>query len=146
MLTREQLAIIALGLAAPKKLTPVQLQKTVFLFQKAIEEGNWNKMLASKYEFVPYDYGPFCKQVYRDVSAARVEGLADVDESSRYVQYAATSIGKQQAEQSLEDLPAPLANHMRDLAKWVRQQSFSGLVGSIYRKYPEMKANSVFRG
>jgi hypothetical protein len=37
-------------------------------------------------------------------------------------------------------------DYVVNLANWVRQLSFQQLVASIYNKYPEMKANSVFRG
>jgi hypothetical protein len=42
-------------------------------------------------------------------------------------------------------LAPPTREYIASVASWVRQLSFQQLVASIYNKYPEMKANSVFR-
>jgi hypothetical protein len=41
--------------------------------------------------------------------------------------------------------PEQVVEVARDIVRTVRAQSFRELVSGIYRKYPEMRANSVFR-
>ena len=37
------------------------------------------------------------------------------------------------------------ADYIRQLLVWVRRLSFSSLVAAIYREFPDMKENSVFK-
>ncbi|MBY0360162.1 MAG: hypothetical protein K2W82_19320 [Candidatus Obscuribacterales bacterium] len=147
--SKEQLALWIVSMAYPSQLSPVQLQKAVFLAQKALEEGGWEHLLTSKYEFEPYDYGPFCKEIYSDLTGFEAQGLVQVGVRfgrSAYNTYATTDEGKHQIDEQTASIPSAVKDHFSDLVKWVKQQSFASLVGAIYRKYPDMKVNSVFKG
>ena len=61
---RNELCLLMMALANGNPYTPVQVQKALFLATE-----NLPSLLGKspKYTFVPYDYGPFDKQVYQDL-------------------------------------------------------------------------------
>jgi hypothetical protein len=46
----------------------------------------------------------------------------------------------------LGELPDQAKKYIQDVNALVRKLSFAELVASIYKAFPEMKVNSVFRG
>ena len=68
---RQRWTLLAIDEAAPSGLSPVQLQKTLFLIGKNLtrEVGD------SYYSFVPYNYGPFDAHVYSDAEVLIKQGL-----------------------------------------------------------------------
>lgn len=40
----------------------------------------------------------------------------------------------------------PLQDFLHKAATWVLSLTFQELVAAIYKRYPDMKANSIFRG
>ena len=76
-LSRDQIALVILALAGGEPLTPVKIQKSLFLASdKAADAFRPD----SHYNFQPYDYGPFDRQVYSDVENLEREGLAKVSQ------------------------------------------------------------------
>jgi hypothetical protein len=137
-------AILAiLASANGQSLTPVQLQKAAFLLDRngIIDE-------APGFEFVPYDYGPFDRAVYDEATALAMQGRTCVNPSpwGRWKVYSATDDGIAAGREVLGRLPSHLSAYVAEVSDWVRKQSFSSLVKSIYEKYPEMRANSIFQG
>lgn len=100
------------------------------------------------FNFVPYDYGPFDADVYNEAAALRLAGEAIIAPSGigNWNTYAASDAGVVRGRSLLEQLDKPAADYLREISNWVRSQSFSSLVKSIYDAYPEMRANSIFRG
>lgn len=149
-ITKQNLTMMLLGMAYPNYLSPVQLQKAVFLSQKALEEGHWAGVLQDQYEFYPYDYGPFCRDIYDDLCSLEIAKFAQISLArgpmSVFKIYGATETGVGFAKDIEKSVPAPVRDHWKLLVDWVRSQSFASLVGSIYRKYPDMAINSVFKG
>ncbi len=135
--------LLAMALAGGKPLSPVQLQKSVFLFGKLLPDEVLSREF---YEFVPYNYGPFCSDVYRDAEELAEEGLAQINAvtTHSYSQYSATPEGITGGNRLRDLLPPDAAEHAQVIVDWVRAQSFRGLVSAIYEKYPEFRANSVF--
>lgn len=121
--------------------TPVQVQKLFFLIDReaahAVEGPHFN--------FRPYDYGPFDRAVYDQLTEFAQQNLARIQNTGRYRVYSLSQAGFQRGAAKLEELPEPVRNYLVKVARWVRQLSFEQLVASIYNRYPEMKANSVFR-
>jgi uncharacterized protein len=144
-LTKEDVTLLALASADGNELTPIQLQKSVFLFQKMFPVG----VIEEEYEFIPYNYGPFCSEVYDDARSLSSEGLVQLASSygtSGYTTYAATSEGIESGKDLASRLRPETADHARRLVDWVRRQSFGGLVKAIYDQYPEFQVNSIFQG
>lgn len=137
-MTRSDWNLLALSCAAGDTLTPAQLQKSLFLLQESFPG-----LYASPYDFQPYDFGPFDARVYQDAELLASRGLAMVGGSQGgWKTFCATQPGIASAK-SLE----PLANaeafaYLRKVVAWARSLSFQDLVRSIYKAYPDMKANS----
>jgi hypothetical protein len=100
------------------------------------------------FRFVPYDYGPFDSDVYDE--AQKLSWAGDVviapSWSGRWNTYAASDAGLAKGRQLLLRLDGGARKYMEEVSNWVRSLSFSSLVKSIYDAYPDMKANSIFRG
>ena len=122
--------------------TPVQVQKLLFLLDREAA----NLIGGPHFNFAPYDYGPFDRAVYDGLDALAGQNLSRVQNTGRYRVYALTQAGYQRGSAKLQELPEPVRGYIASVATWVRQLSFEQLVASIYNRYPEMKANSVFRG
>jgi hypothetical protein len=131
---------ILLVLAEVDFLSPVQLQKALFVIgDKLCPEGF--------YEFEPYDYGPFCKEVYAEASTLEIAGFVQVDHSNQrsYRTYSATPLGYERASNLKRELSERERAFVEKVVAWVRRLPFQKLVSSIYKAYPHMKANSVFQ-
>ncbi|MGH8542978.1 MAG: hypothetical protein ACREX3_04940 [Gammaproteobacteria bacterium] len=132
--------LLALAAAEGKPLSPVQLQKSLFLLGQ-----RFNEDLNEFYTFDAYDYGPFCKQIYQDGRELSDEGLAHI-QIGRWKQYAATSEGLERAAKLRQDDSISEAVKYLQLAvDWTRRLSFQDLVRSIYASFPEYRTNSVFK-
>ncbi len=141
---RHEWALLALALAGGKSLSPVQLQKSVFLFGAELGADGLSE---SFYEFIPDNYGPFCGELYDDVRHLVAEGLATVSVApgASYCQYAASDAGIVQLPTISGKLPPAIYERARRIVEWTRAQSFRGLVSAVYQKYPEYKVNSIFK-
>jgi hypothetical protein len=141
---RRELVLALLACSDGRQYTPAQLQKAVFLVTRnmpqIVQGGGFN--------FVPYDYGPFDADVYTEATFLHHAGDAIIAPSGtgRWNTYAATESGVARGRALLRALPASAQQYLSDVSTWVRAQSFSSLVKSIYDTYPEMRANSIFRG
>ncbi len=141
-LSRDEVLLVMLALAKGEALTPVQIQKSLFLADDKASDA----FGSSRYRFEPYDYGPFDQQVYIDARALAREGLVEIGTDPRgWNTYSATVLGVNRA----KTLQARLSSDQREMLgrilSLVRRLSFTELVSAIYKKYPKMRARSVFR-
>ena len=128
------LAALSAGLGA---YTPIQVQKLFFLLDERVFEEKL-------FSFYPYDYGPFDGAVYEELDALNDAGLLQIGSDHFSVRsYTLTVDGHLAGRQLLDDLQEDV-EYMKTLARWVQRQSFSQLVTSIYRAFPEMAVRSVF--
>jgi len=124
-----------------RPFTPVQAQKLIFLVDRNVGKA----VGGSGFKFRPYNYGPFDRDVYVVLQKLRDDGLAAMEEGSPRT-YRLTPEGQAEGERiTRETLEKRYADYIVAAGSFVRSQSFAGLVSSIYKAYPEMKANSVFR-
>jgi hypothetical protein len=144
-LTRRQ-AIVAAALAADDapQFAPVQVQKLFFLVDENLADHLEGKLFA----FQPYNYGPFDAEVYRELESLRARGLASIVEGAGAGRrrYRLTPAGYAVGKKELDRLPSAAGSYITAASKWVRSMSFPALVGSIYKAYPRMRANSIFEG
>ena len=140
---KEDFLLVVVAAAEGEPLTPVQLQKSVFMVSKSLRE-----IPDPFYMFEPYHYGPFDSEIYADVDSLETEGLLVSIQSKkgRWRETAITPIGLRKAEALTKELSAPAAKYVREVVQWVQSLSFSSLVREIYRIYPEYRENSVFQG
>jgi uncharacterized protein len=134
------LAVLAAGNGAIH--TPVQIQKLFFLIDRKLAGIG-----GPFFNFIPYDYGPFDKDVYRAVEALSEGGDAEIIRNPclSLNEYRLTPEGQKKGELILNSLDSNNSDFIKRLSEFVRSLSFAELVSAIYQAYPEMKANSVFK-
>ena len=139
---REDWTLVVLAAARGEVLTPVQLQKALFLVGTEFPDEVGDDF----YRFSPYNYGPFSAHVYEDAESLEVKGLAEIFPVANrgWSQYGASPPGMDRAD-TLEVSPE-VREYISELVDWIRKQSFSSLLRAIYREYPEYRANSIFQG
>ena len=134
------LAVLSAG-GEPAQFSPVQIQKLFFLLDREVS----GLVAGPHFNFRPYDYGPFDQAVYQVLGVLAPEGLVDQIGQGTYRKYLLTPEGFLRGQAALAKLSPDVQRYIADLSKWTRSLSFSQLVSEIYRRYPEMRANSVFR-
>ena len=141
---RKDLTLLAIAAGHPTALLPVQLQKSLFLLTDRLPR---EIQAFDVYQFSPYDYGPFCAEVYMDAELLESEGLVEIirPPASRYRMYGATDPGRVRADELLAGLPVGIGGFIREVVAFTQGLSFNELVSAIYEAYPEMRANSVFQ-
>lgn len=139
---KKHFVLLAVAASRNKVLTPVRLQKALFLLGQApIVPKDW-------YEFEAHHYGPFCRAIYRDANRLQEEGLVmrvPVDQGG-WTNTHLTVDGAKKAEEVQKDMPPGHADHVHAVVDWVETKSFGQLLTSVYAAYPEYAVNSVFRG
>ncbi len=141
---RSDIVLAAMAGAGWTFFTAAQMQKLLFLIDETIPEHIGGK----RFDFVPYDYGPFDKNVYRELESLQAGGYAWIHASgkSRFKTYSLSGTGMQHGLTVLQSSFAPeISEYIQRLSKWVASLSFAELVSAIYRDYPHMRVNSVFR-
>lgn len=135
--------VLALAKAEGHSLTPVQLQKSLFL----LGERRAKAVQKPFYRFRPYDYGPFDAHVYHDADALAAEGLLVVDQSRgrSLREYRLTEEGVAVAQALEAETPDEALNYLGEVVPWAQRLSFNELVRAVYDEYPKMRANSVFQ-
>ena len=144
MLTRQDWLLLALSKSPGEAMSPVQIQKALFLFGQEVGDS----IGAEFYSFEPYDYGPFDAAIYVDLrrmmSVGHVRG--EWSRSRSWESYTITGTGRQAALVLEYEADARLTEFLERIAVWVKGRSFSDLLRSVYAAYPEFAVNSVFRG
>jgi uncharacterized protein YwgA len=123
--------------------SPVQIQKFMFLLDR-----NLPRLIAGKkFHFMPREYGPFDPDVYNDLENLAHGGMVEIDDKPnlRRRAYRLTPEGQAKGKEKLDLLDNPAKQYVAAVSAFVRQASFQELVSSIYKKYPEMQVNSIFR-
>ncbi len=143
-MSRQDWLLLVLA-STEEALTPVQLQKSLFLLEKTLPETLLGE---GYYDFVPYDYGPFDSSIYHDAEELAGQQLAAIVPSmtGRWQEYSIRPDGLNRAKEIQDELPENVQVYVHRLIEWVQTKSFSQLVRFIYENYPEYKANSVFQG
>lgn len=144
MMDRRSVILAVLAPAMGASHSPVQVQKMAFLLDKEIAKY----LGGPHFDFQPYDYGPFDKGVYDVLEELSKDGLVEVDSEPglRWRRYRLTEAGQHEGSKILAKLDRRAGDYIKKVSKFIRSLSFEELVSAIYKAYPEMKVNSVFRG
>ena len=139
---RKGIVLAALAPANGDTYTPVQVQKLLFLIDQNIATITGGQ----HFNFEPYDYGPFDKEVYSVLHELEENSLVEVLETpgQSWKRYRLTKSGQTSGKQVLGNLDPKGKDYITRASEYVRDLSFSQLVSAIYKAYPHMKANSVF--
>jgi len=140
---RRDWTLLVLAVAEGKPLTPVQLQKVLFLIGQNVPQEHRPEF----YDFVPYDYGPFDVTVYQDAESLQKDGLACIRPvpGRQWSEYAATRAGLEVAERIKKSLAPWITKYIQALVEWASNLSFQEIVRAIYKAYPAFKKKSVFQ-
>lgn len=127
-----------------------RLQKLVFLMEQELDEVPTASLDDSDYNFIPYDYGPFSKELYDDLDSLEEAGLIEVEEEPmadgklKYV-YHLTEKGQSWVQNQLTDSSADKAHSLAEgLASEYNDMLLSDLIDEVYAEYPEYAENSVW--
>ena len=142
-MTPQDWLLLALRFAKAKGLSPIQLQKALFLLGRELP----NLVGGGYYHFEPYNYGPFNKGVFEDANVLAKDDLISIlaPTDTRPKQYTLSLLGIVRTDKIKEDMPARGVQYLENVIGWVQSLPIQDLIRSIYRKYPEFKANSVFQ-
>ncbi|MDP8212110.1 MAG: hypothetical protein P9X22_02310 [Candidatus Zapsychrus exili] len=137
--------LLVTSCAEDRGLTPVQLQKSLFLLRQKMP------MIFEKkeyYEFIAYDYGPFCIDIYRDAENLASEGLININMFSgkRFEQYSITLKGLKATEKIKKEISGEIYEYIHKVIQWIVHLTFPQLIRSIYKEFPSYSKNSVFKG
>ena len=140
---RKEWTLLAIYCANEDGLSPAQLQKSLFLFGKNLQDIVGN----TYYHFIPYNYGPFDQNVYFDAEKLSGEGLISINytESRKWPKYFITSKGKEYAESLKQKTENKVTDYLYAVVKWTRSLTFQELIRAIYHAFPKFKSNSVFQ-
>jgi len=139
---RHEVVLAAMAPAQTKPFKPVQVQKLFFLLDKNIAEFTDGP----HFDFQPFDYGPFDKSVYQELEKLGSCGLIEIimDDFSGSKTFRLTPNGYNTGIDLLRQQPDVIGEYIDDIVDWLLTSSFSQIVSTIYKEYPEMSVNSVF--
>lgn len=131
--------------AGEQKLDPVRIQKGLFIL--SMKSPPDLLVAASRYEFEPYNYGPFAKQIYADLDALHRKGYITTDESwnRSWKFYSVTEQGRERARAEAQSMDARLVEYMAAVRSFVTERSFRELLDAVYQEFPKYAVNSVFQ-
>ena len=134
--------VIILAMQGGHKFTPVQIQKLFFLIDKNIGSNIGGPF----FSFQPYDYGPFDKNLYKELVALEAQQLVSINTEYDTTRrsYQLTEQGQSKAAAISQSVPESIRKYMTELSDFVRKLSFVELVSAVYKAYPDMKVNSIF--
>ena len=112
------------------------LMKYAFLFQM---EGNGRRRY---YQFEPYLYGPFAKEVYTDLERLQAAGLVSVTNDPEEEKTRITLADPSKAEAALADLPHDLKEDVTAILNAYGNLDHNALLKAVYEKYPAYAKNS----
>lgn len=101
-----------------------------------------------RYQFVPYNYGPMSKQIYKDLEGLERNGLVEAVpvEGQSWARYTATEQGATRARKLLEQEPSEAsARRLYAIKQEVASKSFSALLDDVYDRYPAYAEKSIFK-
>jgi uncharacterized protein YwgA len=140
---RSNFVLAVLASTEGHALAPVQIQKLFFILERRIPD----EIAGPHFAFKAYDYGPFDPDVYREVEALAEKGLAEVQQPGAFAMrtYRLTLKGQREGERLFRDFEPKTAEYIERVSNFVRTTSFADLVSAVYKAFPDMKVNSVFR-
>jgi uncharacterized protein YwgA len=120
----------------------VRIQKAMFLFAMRSNVSEFQK-----YEFIPYHYGPFCSQIYRDLEdLVRIGHLETVHrEGESSPSYRITMSGERHARFLTDMASENSLGFLRQIRAYVQRLEFGALLRAVYDAYPDYATRSVFR-
>jgi type I restriction enzyme S subunit len=115
------------------------MMKYAFLLQM---EGNGRRRL---YQFVPYHYGPFAKDLYTDLEKLQEDGLVTVDNDTDEDKTRIILADSAKADDALAFLPDDLKEDISAILNTYGDLDHNALLKTVYEKYPVYAKKSRIR-
>ncbi|MEM9541860.1 MAG: restriction endonuclease subunit S [Cyanobacteria bacterium P01_E01_bin.42] len=106
-----------------------ELMKYVFLLQM---EGTTQQRY---YQFIPYHYGPFAEDLYRDLETLQQQGAIAIDQSEKEKTKISLSDTKT-SDRALSQLPAEIQADIATILNQYGDLNLNELLDTVYQKYP----------
>lgn len=140
-MNRQGWLLLAIAQAGDKGLSPIQIQKTMFLLRMEAADYVGQRF----YTFKPFNYGPFSSVIYKEVDFLVFSGMLREQQSDNYNIYVATTAGRDRANTLIQRLDEKPKRYLVKLVRWVTSVDFGQLLRSVYAKYPKYATKSLFR-
>ena len=123
-----------------------RMQKLVFLIQEEFE--NADSRLPGTYTYIPYDYGPFARELYDDLDRLKERGViteerVEMSDGTYKYNYRLTD----EAEDYISRVQQEKLEKTRQLADQIKSEfndtRLPDLLDYVYAEYPEYAENSV---
>jgi uncharacterized protein len=141
-ISRRYLPLLVLALAHGKPVLRTRLQKIVFRLSKTLFSGS---VEPSEYNFIPFHYGPYSKEVYTDLVTLDRESYVEFGPNSEdgYPEsYSATDAGIAIAKELFDSLPDGFRETARYEIDRGLQADLNKLLNEIYTEYPDYAVRS----
>jgi uncharacterized protein len=125
---------------APEPIDRVRIQKAMFLFAQRTRAPK-----TEKYDFTPYDYGPFSFEIYPELARLQSQDLIKSEPGTRSIVYSLTSRGRLEAGILRAAVPPERLRILHELRSYEMERSFNRLLEDIYKLYPNFATRSIFR-
>ncbi len=139
--TKLLLLILVAGGETRKYNEPVagrtKLMKELFLLQQR------DKKVAPRYDFKPYDYGPFSQQIWSDLEELKVRGLIDSENLYPGETYFLTPRGVAVARVLWSHEDPKTLERIFDIKVRFNRMPLSQLLSYVYSSYPQYASKSV---
>jgi uncharacterized protein YwgA len=99
------------------------------------------------YDFEPYLYGPYCTRLASDLDKLCKSGelVPSYTTGYRRTEYMLAPEGFRVASDMRTSVDARALDFVERTVAWVKAQTFSSLLASIYKWYPEYATKSIFK-
>nr|WP_282957112.1 type II toxin-antitoxin system antitoxin SocA domain-containing protein [Haloterrigena salifodinae] len=122
----------------------------VFLMQQRFKEQGKDPILSDSFNFIPYDYGPFSKDLYAELDSMSEKSMIkdsveeigndnvkyDYSIQNQGIEFVENQIGKEEAETILQ-MAEEIKEEYNDVV-------LSDLIEDVYAEYPEYAKNSIY--
>jgi len=115
------------------------LMKYAFLFQM---EGSGRRRF---YQFIPYHYGPFAKELYTDLERLQADGLVTVSNDADEDKTRITLADLDRTDAALAELPDDLKEDVAAILDAYGDLDHNALLKIVYEKYPVYAKKSRVR-
>jgi hypothetical protein len=144
-LTPTQATLLLYFLGSDRKLDPIRIMKGLFVFTMEAPQS-WVST-DSRYRFFAHSWGPYSREVDNDLNKLSLHGYLQESQAQgkNWSYYSLTEEGRRKAQEVAQQFPAPAVAYLSTVREFLLKLSFRKLLDTIYARYPDYAANSLFK-